>query len=431
MNVPHAPIDRVAAFNPPPPRGSLSSIDEVAFVPMAAVSEDGSMAVREHKPGAALSNGYSYFQTGDVLVAKITPCFENNKIAVAQIDREHGFGSTEFHVIRPSTSDLDARYLAYFLRQDSVRELGQKRMTGSAGQRRVPRQFLERLEIPLPPLDEQRRIAAILDQADALRRKRREALELSELLPKAHFIRLFGDPTQSLGSWTIDKLGNVGELERGVSKHRPRNDPILLGGAYPLIQTGDIANSDCYVRSFPTTYSDAGLRQSRLWKKGTLCITIAANIGKTAILTFDSCFPDSVVGFSPSKRVNIEYIQYWLGFIQGQLEVQAPQSAQKNINLAILRNLDIPVPPIELQEQFQARIPDQIQPSLRLATALHAASNAAGRVRTHGDRIEGRHPRRRASPPTDGRLRGLRPRPSRGQFVQPNTRVHPAADELA
>lgn len=234
-----------------------------------------------------------------------------------------------------------------------MRELGQKRMTGSAGQRRVPRQFLEQLEIPLPSLDEQRRIVGILDQADSLRDKRRAALDQSGKLTKAFFVQLFGDPVKNDFSWDKDKLGNVGELERGVSKHRPRNDPMLLGGAYPLIQTGDVANADGYIRAYSSTYSDAGLKQSRIWPKGTLCITIAANIGKTAILTFDACFPDSVVGFSPSKRVTTEYIQHWLGFVQERLEEQAPQSAQKNINLAILRNLDIPVPPLQLQTRFQ------------------------------------------------------------------------------
>ncbi len=209
MSVHLSPISSVAAFNPSPPKSAFSGTHDVAFVPMAAVSEDGSMQVREHKSGSTLSNGYSYFQTGDVLVAKITPCFENNKITVAEIDREHGFGSTEFHVIRPSSSDLDARYLAYFLRQDSVRDLGQKRMTGSAGQRRVPRQFLEQLEIPLPPLDEQRRIAAILDQADALRRKRRDILRQTDLFARSLFVDMFGNPVSNDRKWETQPLAHL------------------------------------------------------------------------------------------------------------------------------------------------------------------------------------------------------------------------------
>ena len=180
------PLSELATFNRAAPE--LAPNDEVAFVPMAAVSELGTMQVAGHLRAADLKPGYNYMQTGDVLVAKITPCFENNKIAVAELDREHGFGSTEFHVIRTDAAALDNRYLVHFLRQDSIRRVGEERMTGSAGQRRVPRLFLEELPIPLPPLDEQRRIAAILDQADDLRRKRSEALELLQGLGRVRFL---------------------------------------------------------------------------------------------------------------------------------------------------------------------------------------------------------------------------------------------------
>ena len=95
------------------------------------------------------------------------------------------------------------------------------------------------------------------------------------------------------------------------------------------------------------------MKQSKLWKKGTLCITIAANIAKTAVLTFDACFPDSVVGFLPNQFVTTNYIRFWIGYLQKILEDSAPESAQKNINLDILRNLNVPVPPIELQNRFE------------------------------------------------------------------------------
>jgi len=95
---------------------------------------------------------------------------------------------------------------------------------------------------------------------------------------------------------------DVGTLDRGVSKYRPRNAPELLGGPYPLVQTGEVSNCDGYIRSHVSTYSESGLRQSKMWPAGTLCITIAANIAKTGILTFPSCFPDSVVGFAQSIR---------------------------------------------------------------------------------------------------------------------------------
>ena len=132
--------------------------------------------------------------------------------------------------------------------------------------------------------------------------------------------------------------------------------PFLLGGPYPLIQTGEIANSGGYITEYSQTYSESGLKQSKLWPRGTLCITIAANIAKTAILKFEACFPDSVVGFIPKNGVRTEYIQLWLSFIQKHLEETAPAVAQKNISLEILRKLNVPVPPIWEQQKFAALV---------------------------------------------------------------------------
>lgn len=144
----------------------------------------------------------------------------------------------------------------------------------------------------------------------------------------------------------------MGEFGRGVSKHRPRNDIKLLGGKYPLIQTGDVANAGLYITSYSSTYSELGLKQSKMWDKGTLCITIAANIAKTAILEFDACFPDSVVGFIANERTNNIFVHYWFSFFQAILESQAPESAQKNINLKILSELKVIVPEKRKQDQF-------------------------------------------------------------------------------
>lgn len=167
---------------------------------------------------------------------------------------------------------------------------------------------------------------------------------------------MFGDPVTNPKGWPLRKFNELGSIERGVSKHRPRNAPELLGGPHPFVQTGDVANCDGYVRQYSGTYSDAGLKQSRLWQAGTLCITIAANIAKTGILTFDACFPDSVVGFQAKSTCAVQYVRIWLSFLQKALEDSAPESAQKNINLEILRNLNVPVPPVELQEKLHLRL---------------------------------------------------------------------------
>jgi type I restriction enzyme S subunit len=304
------------------------------------------------RPYSEVQKGYTCFVNGDVLLAKITPCFENGKIAEARVQSVCAFGSTEFHVLRAKPEKLDPRYLVHFLRRDEVLIEGERKMTGSAGQRRVPKHFLESLQIPLPSLTEQRRIAAILDKADALRVARRQASTYVDALTQSIFVEMFGDPVQNSRGWPTVKLADVGRLDRGVSKHRPRNAPELLGGVYPLIQTGDVANSDGYIRTYASTYSALGLKQSKLWPKGTLCITIAANIAKTGIIEFDACFPDSVVGFSAEEPGTTEYVRVWLSFLQKWLEEIAPESAQKNINLAVLRNLEIPLPPVEKRSEF-------------------------------------------------------------------------------
>ncbi|HEY3800765.1 MAG TPA: restriction endonuclease subunit S [Caulobacteraceae bacterium] len=270
--------------------------------------------------------------------------------------------------LSPRTDRTDRDYLFHILGSPATYRKFE-RLASGATVKNLNIDLVRSVEIPLPPLDEQRRIAAILDQANELRRKRREVSDRLNTLISATFLDFFGDPVSNACRWPVSRLGDVGTLDRGVSKHRPRNDPALLGGRYPLIQTGDVANSGGAIRSYKSTYSDFGLRQSRLWPRGTLCITIAANIGKTGILDFDACFPDSVVGFSPGPDVTAHYVQTWMSFIQEKLENDAPESAQKNINLEILRNLEIPIPTRRAQDGF-----DQ----LVMETTRLAAKNGEG-----------------------------------------------------
>lgn len=153
--------------------------------------------------------------------------------------------------------------------------------------------------------------------------------------------------------WVWATLSQVGWLDRGRSKHRPRNAPHLYGGSYPFVQTGDIRHADTFISHVDTSYSEAGLAQSRLWPRGTMCITIAANIGKTAILSIEACFPDSVVGFIPvSDKVSVRYVEYFMRSIQERLENSAPATAQKNINLETLAKVAIPIPPLYEQNHI-------------------------------------------------------------------------------
>lgn len=208
--------------------------------------------------------------------------------------------------------------------------------------------------INVPEISQQLAAVDALERVSEIIRLRKNQLQKLDELVKARFVELFGDPISNSHALPEATLPELGEFGRGVSKHRPRNDPKLLGGKYPLIQTGDVASANLYITSYTTTYSELGLTQSKMWDKGTLCITIAANIAKTAILNFDACFPDSIVGFSANGRTNNIFIHYWFSFFQEILESQAPESAQKNINLKILSELKVIVPAKEKQDVFAA-----------------------------------------------------------------------------
>ena len=258
-------------------------------------------------------------------------------------------------IIRSKPDGFFPRYLTHLISSPEFQSEIDRLQHGGTRQALTFSQISE-FKIPLPPLAEQRRIAEVLDRAEALRAKRRAALAQLDSLTQSLFLDLFGDPVSNHKGWPRQKFSEVGTLDRGISKNRPRNAPELLGGPYPLVQTGDVANCNGYIRKYQSTYSEIGLRQSKMWPTGTLLITIAANIAKTGILTFNSCFPDSIVGFRAEDSATVEFVRSWHSFLQKSLEDAAPESAQKNINLALLRNLVVPVPPIELQREFARRV---------------------------------------------------------------------------
>ncbi len=165
-------------------------------------------------------------------------------------------------------------------------------------------------------------------------------------------------PFEIPNEWEWVRLTDVGEVSRGRSKHRPRNDTILYrDGKYPLIQTGDVARSGGLITSCSASYNDVGLAQSRMWPKGTLCLTIAANIADVGILDFDACFPDSVVGFSAFKPIaSNKYFLYMLMAYKAILDSMATRSAQKNINLETIASLAYPLPPLAEQKRIVARV---------------------------------------------------------------------------
>lgn len=204
----------------------------------------------------------------------------------------------------------------------------------------------------------------LLDRIRAERRRRWEEAELAKMKAKGKApaddrwkakyqepepVDESGLPELPEG-WCWARLPELGLLARGRSRHRPRNDPKLYGDKIPFIQTGDVARSGGTVTTYTQMYSPIGIEQSRIFPAGTLCITIAANIAETALLGFDACFPDSVVGFTPdSELTTARAIEFFIRYTKNNIQQFAPGTAQKNINLEILGELVVPLmPPAEL-----------------------------------------------------------------------------------
>lgn len=299
----------------------------------------------------APSRAKQLVECGDVIVSLVRP----NLNAVAIIEEQSQnlqVASTGYCVLRCNQMIYN-RYLFYFCQSETFVNSMTSQATG-ASYPAVSNSIVKNCEVPLPELKRQKSIANTLDKMSAIVFLRKQQIAKLDELVKARFVEMFGDPVKNTMDWEMKPLSELGELNRGVSKARPRNSPELLGGPYPLIQTGEVANAKTYITSFNSTYSEKGLAQSKMWPKGTLCITIAANIAQTSILTFDACFPDSVVGFISRNMTNELFIHYWFSFFQKILDEQAPQVAQKNINLKILSELNVIVPPLSLQNRFAA-----------------------------------------------------------------------------
>jgi type I restriction enzyme S subunit len=173
--------------------------------------------------------------------------------------------------------------------------------------------------------------------------------------------------------WCYARLSDLGELARGKSKHRPRNDPKLYGNVMPFIQTGEVARSGGLIRSFSKMYSEFGVQQSRVFPKGTICITIAANIADTGILDFDACFPDSVVGLiSNDALADSHFVEFFLQTAREDIAQFAPATAQANINLEILNKVVVPLPPLNEQRRIVAKIEALKARSQRVKEELEA-----------------------------------------------------------
>ena len=250
--------------------------------------------------------------------------------------------------------NLDTKFLYYFLK-DSVELLNSlgsgttfKELSGTK---------LKEVEIPFPSAIEQKRIVKILDEVFEGVEKAKENAE-KNLKNSRELFESYLQGVFENSKWEKKTLEEVSlQFGRGKSKHRPRNDKKLYGGKYPFIQTGDIRNSGHFIVEYSQSYSEAGLAQSKLWPRGTICITIAANIAETGILNFDACFPDSVIGLVANPKIaDTNFVEYLLQSFKAVLQAKGKGSAQANINMATFEHERFPFPSVSEQKTIVKKL---------------------------------------------------------------------------
>lgn len=264
-----------------------------------------------------------------------------------------GYVSSHLATIVGDEAKVDRRFLLYFLSTISAQDLIQDHAYPSLN---LP--LIAGIPVALPPLPEQHRIVAILDEAfDGIATAKANAeknLQNARALFESHLQSVF---TERGEGWVETRLVEVSrEFGRGKSKYRPRNEPKLYGGPYPFIQTGDISNANHWLTEYAQTYSEFGLSQSRLWPKGTVCIAIVgATVGETAILDFEACFPDSVIGIVVNDQLaDNEYVEFLLQSFKALLKEKGKGTARDNINLGTFENQTFPFPSLKKQEEVAA-----------------------------------------------------------------------------
>lgn len=266
------------------------------------------------------------------------------------------------------------RFAYYFLQT-----MGFERLDAGASNPSLNRNHIHTIPVLWPPFPVQRRIAGILSAYDELIENSQRRIRILETMARAlyrewfvHFripaevltkagaspIKLVASPLGNIPQdWNWRELNELGFVGRGKSRHRPRNEASLYGGPYPFFQTGDIKEARFFLRNHTQSYSEAGLAQSKLWQPGTLCITIAANIGETAILAKTGCIPDSVVGFVPDlEKSDAFYVKMYLDSIKQQMQNASRGTTQDNLSVEKLLGFRVLTPPPSVIHAFRNKI---------------------------------------------------------------------------
>ena len=349
----------IAEINPKFDKTAVNGDIDVSFIPMSNVEEStGKIDLSQTRPLKEVIKGYTPLQDGDLLFAKITPCMENGKIAVAAgLENGLGFASTEFHVIRFGSKVIPDLY-RYYLLQMKIRKQAEKNMTGSAGQKRVPTNFIQNLTVPIPPFNTQHKIVAILDKAEATQRLRAEADALMQDLVQSVFLEMFGDPATNPKQWDILTIGDVVEkTQYGTSQKSSER-----GGGYPCLGMNNLTYKGHFDLSH-LKYVELSENEFRKYKleAGDILFnrTNAPNlVGKTGVITKDTdcVFASYLIRLKVNTQIIVpEYLWAYLNspFIKQTFTSMCKKAVnQANINATELQRVSIPIPPIDMQKVF-------------------------------------------------------------------------------
>jgi len=356
-----AKLGEVCLINPK--SCTLRDDTEVSFIPMTKVGEHGEFDASEIKNYSEVKKGFTNFQNGDILFAKITPCMENGKGAIAHnMKNGIGFGSTEFHVLRPDTDKITSEWLYYLTTWKTFRKEAEKNMTGSAGQKRVPKTFLENYVVNLPDIDTQKSENKILRKVDDLIFLRKQQLVKLDELVKARFVEMFGDVLLNSMQWPEKTLENMADIVSGITKGRKTAEADLQEVPYMAVSNVKDGYIDwTTVKTILATRQE--IEQYRLMPDDIL-MTEGGDpdkVGRGAIIKVPL---KNSIHQNHIFRVRLDEQEVLPSFFAEYLRHQKAKryflgcakqtTGIASINMRQLRALPTLVPPLSLQNQFAA-----------------------------------------------------------------------------
>ena len=380
------PLGEVCQIMPPKAeaRQRVSASTLVSFVPMEDLGIDQKILMAtQSKPLTNVVGSYTYFADGDVLLAKITPCFENGKLGIAaNLANGIGFGSSEYIVFRPNSS-VDKEWLYYFLSRESFREEGATRMSGAVGHKRVAKEFIGTYSIPIPPLHVQQRIVNILDEAFAAIAIAKSNVE--ENIGNASAI--FDSYTQSLftrlGSGWDNKPKTLSELCELIVDCEHKTAPTQVEGI-PSIRTPNIGKGVLLLDGVYCVSNDTYNAWTRRAKPrgGDLILAREAPAGNVAVIPDDLqvCLGQRTVLIRPKKEIFDSHFLAALILqptVQGKLLAHSRGATVQHVNLKDIRALDIgTIPSIAEQKLVVAKV-SRIREEIERLTSAYKRKLAA------------------------------------------------------